>query len=96
MGEKKYKMTAAVKATPETAVGLVQIVNARVTYHNAPIHLLEKFTFKDVDSAHKAFLESAGFDECVILQTCNRVEVFAAGKDLDEAKLLEEWVSIVG
>jgi glutamyl-tRNA reductase len=97
MGEKKYKMTtAAVKATPETAVGFVQIVNARVTYRNAPIHLLEKFTFKDVDSAHKAFIESTGFDECVILQTCNRVEVFAAGKDPDEDKLLEKWVSIVG
>ena len=96
MGEKKYKMTAAVKATPETAVGLIQIVNARVTYRNAPIHLLEKFTFKDVDSAHRAFLERAGFDECVILQTCNRVEIFAAGKDPDEDKLLEEWVSTVG
>jgi glutamyl-tRNA reductase len=96
MGEKKYKMTAAVKTTPETAVGLIQIVNARVTYRNAPIHLLEKFTFKDADSAHKAFLERAGFDECVILQTCNRVEVFAAGKDPDEDKLLEEWTSIVG
>jgi glutamyl-tRNA reductase len=96
MGEKKYKMTAAVKATREPALGLVQIINARVTYRNMPIHLLEKFTFKDVDSAHKVFLESAGFDECVILQTCNRVEVFAAGKDPDENKLLEEWVSIVG
>jgi glutamyl-tRNA reductase len=96
MGEKKYKMKAAVKATPETAVGLIQIVNARITYRNAPIHLLEKFTFKDVDSAHRAFLERAGFDECVILQTCNRVEVFAAGKDPDEDKLLEEWVSTVG
>jgi glutamyl-tRNA reductase len=96
MGEKKYKMTAAVKATPETSVGLIQIVNARVTYRNAPIHLLEKFTFKDVDSAHRAFLERAGFDECVILQTCNRVEIFAAGKDPDEDKLLEEWVSTVG
>jgi glutamyl-tRNA reductase len=89
-------MTAAVNTTPETTIGLVQIVNARVTYRNAPIHLLEKFTFKDIDSAHKAFLERAGFDECVVLQTCNRVEVFVAGKDLDEDKLLEEWVSIVG
>ena len=89
-------MTAAVKATSETAVGLIQIVNARVTYRNAPIHLLEKFTFKDVDSAHRVFLERAGFDECVILQTCNRVEVFAAGKDSDENKLLEEWISTVG
>ncbi len=92
MGEKRQNMTATVKATPETRVGLAGIVNARVTYRNAPMHLLEKFTFKDIDKAHKVFLERAGFDECVILQTCNRVEIFGAAKDPDEDKLLEEWV----
>jgi glutamyl-tRNA reductase len=93
MGEEN-KMTAAIKTAP--AVAPVHIVNARVTYRNAPIHLLEKFTFKDIDNAHKTFLKKAGFEECVILQTCNRVEVFAAAKDPDEAKLLEEWASSVG
>ena len=43
MGKEKYKMTAAIKTTP--AVAPVHIVNARVTYRNAPIHLLEKFAF---------------------------------------------------
>lgn len=94
MGEEKHKMTAAIKTAP--AIAPLHIINARVTYRNAPIHLLEKFTFKDIDDAHKAFLEKAGFDECVILQTCNRVEVFAAAKDPDEAKLLEEWAYSVG
>jgi len=94
MGEEKHKMTAAVKTAP--AVTPVHIVNARITYRNAPIHLLEKFTFKDIDNAHKAFLQQAGFEECVILQTCNRVEVFAAAKDPDEGRLLEEWASSVG
>jgi glutamyl-tRNA reductase len=94
MGEEKHKMTAAIKMTPSVAP--VHIVNARVTYRNAPIHLLEKFTFKDIDDAHRAFLKKAGFEECVILQTCNRVEVFAAAKDPDEARLLEEWASAVG
>jgi glutamyl-tRNA reductase len=93
MGE-EHKMTAAIKTAPATAP--VHIVNARVTYRNAPIHMLEKFTFKDIDNAHKAFLKKAGFEECVILQTCNRVEVFAAAKSPDEAKLLEEWASSVG
>lgn len=93
MGEEKQKMTAAIKTSPAAAPA--QIVNARITYRNAPIHLLEKFTFKDIDGAHKAFKE-AGFDECVILQTCNRVEVFASGRDADEAKLLEEWASVSG
>ena len=96
MGEKRQNMTATVKTTPETGVGLARIVNARVTYRNAPMHLLEKFTFKDIDKAHKVFIERAGFDECVILQTCNRVEIFGAAKDPDEHKLLEEWVSAAG
>jgi glutamyl-tRNA reductase len=96
MGEKRQNMTAIVKATPETRVGLARIVNARVTYRNAPMHLLEKFTFKDIDKAHKIFLNRAGFDECVILQTCNRVEIFGAAKDPDEDQLLEEWVSAAG
>jgi glutamyl-tRNA reductase len=96
MGEKRQKMTAAIRATSETAVGLVQIVNARVTYRNAPMHLLEKFAFKDIDEAHKVFLERAGFEECVILQTCNRVEVFGVAKKPTQDRLLEEWVSAVG
>ena len=96
MGEKRQNMTATVKTTPETGVGLARIVNARVTYRNAPMHLLEKFTFKDIDKAHKVFIGRAGFDECVILQTCNRVEIFGAAKDPDEHKLLEEWVSAAG
>ncbi len=94
MGEKRQNMTTAtVKTTAETRVGLARIINARVTYRNAPMHLLEKFTFKDIDKAHKVFIERAGFDECVILQTCNRVEIFGAAKDPDEHKLLDEWVS---
>ena len=96
MGENRQNMTAAIRGTPETAVGLLQIVNARVTYRNAPMHLLEKFTFKDIDGAHKVFLERAGFEECVILQTCNRVEVFGVVKEPKEDRLLEQWVSAVG
>ena len=88
--------TAAVKTTPERGVGLARIINARVTYRNAPMHMLEKFTFKDIDNAHKLFIERAGFDECVILQTCNRVEIFGTARDPDEHKLLDEWVSAAG
>src|SRR2546429_9909080 len=74
----------------------LQVINARVTYRNAPIHLLERFTFKDLDRSYKAFLEKTGLKECIIIQTCNRVEVFAASENLDERKLLEEWGSTVG
>lgn len=96
MGEKRQDMTAIVKVSSETRRGLTEIINARVTYRNAPMHLLEKFTFKEIDKAHRRFLEKAGIDECVILQTCNRVEIFVAGKDIQEHKLLEEWVCASG
>ena len=91
-------MTTATATKPKAASAPtpVQIFNARITYRNAPIHLLEKFTFKDINSAYKAFLSDASFDECIILQTCNRVEVFAASRDLDEYKLVEQWASSVG
>ena len=82
--------------TPSSSYTIAQslhVINARVTYRNVPIHLLEKFTFKDLDSAHKILLEKAGLKECVIIQTCNRVEVFAATRNPDERKLLEEWAS---
>lgn len=76
----------------------LHVINARVTYRNMPIHLLEKFTFKDLDldSAHKILLEKAGLKECVIIQTCNRVEVFAATNNPNDRKLLEVWASAVG
>lgn len=92
MGDEK-QMTASV-GTQDLSLP-VQIVNARVTYKNAPIHLLEKFTFKDIESAHRAFME-AGADECVIIQTCNRVEVYASAKSPDEAAVLRQWAQSAG
>src|SRR5215213_2986874 len=74
----------------------LQVINARVTFRNAPIHLLEKFAFSDIHSAYKKIIENSRISECVIIQTCNRVEVFAAGTGPYEKKLLEVWGSIVG
>lgn len=71
----------------------LRLVNARVTYRNAPIHLLEKFTFRDLDAAHQAFLKG-GFKECVILQTCNRVEVYASGSKVDPRDLVDQWSAV--
>lgn len=73
----------------------LQVVNARVTYRNAPIHLLEKFAFKDLDLAHRSFVE-AGFKECVILQTCNRVEVYASASDIGSNRITELWAAATG
>lgn len=70
------------------------IINARVTFRNSPIHVLERFTFRDTDEAYEQFKKHSGLDECVILQTCNRVELFAAGGDIEKIK--KTWASLAG
>ena len=71
------------------------IINARVTFRNAPIHVLERFTFKNMDEAYEQFKKHSGLQECVILQTCNRVELFAmGGKNI--SKIKKTWASLAG
>lgn len=72
------------------------IINARITFRNSPIHVLEKFTFKDVEDAYTHFKKHSGLSECVILQTCNRVELFGTGKDFDLEKIKKTWASLAG
>ncbi len=72
------------------------IINARVTFRNSPIHILEKFTFKDLDSAYKSFKKHSGLKELVILQTCNRVEIFGSAEFVDISKIKKTWASLSG
>ena len=74
----------------------LKLLNMRVTHKKAPIHVLEKFTFKDIAKAHRVFLTSGDIRECVILQTCNRVELFLALERIDVEKIFDSWKSITG
>ena len=59
------------------------IINARVTFRNSPIHILEQFTIKDIQNAYQKFKENSDLDECVIIQTCNRIELFGKSGSKD-------------
>ena len=76
------------------------LVNARVTFRSSPIHVLERFTFADARSAMSEFRARSGLDECVIVQTCNRVELYgaapAAAAAPDEARIRRTWASLSG
>ncbi len=72
------------------------IINARVTFRKSPIHMLERFTFRDIDSAYESFMKHSGLHECVILQTCNRVELFGCGTDTDIDRIKKTWASVAG
>ncbi|MGD1839058.1 MAG: glutamyl-tRNA reductase [Nitrososphaeraceae archaeon] len=68
------------------------LVNIRITYKNTPIHLLEKFAFKDLNKAYSNLLEIDGLQECIILQTCNRVEIFViVDRNFDFIKIIKQW-----
>ena len=52
------------------------VLNARVTFKNVPLHSLARFAFKDVNAASEAFKKIPGVEECIIIQTSSRVEIF--------------------
>ncbi len=72
------------------------IINARVTFRNSPIHILEKFTIRDMNNAYERFKNDSGLDECVIIQTCNRIELFGKSKTYDLDKIKKTWATITG
>jgi glutamyl-tRNA reductase len=72
------------------------IINARVTFRNSPIHILEQFTIKDMKNAYEQFKKYSGLDECVIIQTCNRIELFGKSKSYDSEKIKKTWATITG
>lgn len=72
-----------------------QFVNLRVTFRNSPIHILEKFAFKDIYGAHKALFDSAVLQECLILQTCNRVEIYGVTNDPNYDDIIKIWSSSI-
>ncbi len=72
------------------------IINARVTFRNSPIHILEKFTIRDIENAYEQFKKHSGLDECVIIQTCNRIELFGKSKTYDLDKIKKTWASLTG
>lgn len=78
----------------------MELLNFRVTYKKADVQLLEKLMFKDIGVACRNLL-AGPFAESLILQTCNRVEIYASTKDnysLEECKefLVEYWSSSSG
>ena len=85
------------------------VTNTRITFKNVPLHTLSKFTFKDVTTACKEFKKIPGVDECIIIQTASRVEIFTVSniettdspdgrrneaKGLVSNQIKDTWVSL--
>jgi len=69
------------------------IINLRVTYKRAKVSLLEALAFEETESAMKDIRSLEGVDECVVLQTCHRVEVYAVSPTIEvEQAIIEYWL----
>lgn len=60
-------------------------VNVRVTHKKADVPTLETISFQDVPVALKDIKALPSIRGCVILQTCNRMEIFASAENVSEA-----------
>lgn len=72
-----------------------RLINLHVTYRKASIPTLETLTFNDVDDALQKLSALKIVQECLILQTCNRIELFAVTSPQEpnpEQEIAEFWL----
>jgi len=72
------------------------ILNARITFKNVPMHKITNYSFKDISVASESFKKVNGVSECIIIQTASRVEIFLVSKSEYFAieKIKEIWTSL--
>jgi glutamyl-tRNA reductase len=57
------------------------VVNVRITYKTARVPLMEAVAFKDKEKALAEIRALGGVEECLILQTCNRIELYLVSEE---------------
>lgn len=62
--------------TMHSSLKVDHVINVRITHKTAHVPLMEAVAFKDKPQALADLYAIAGVEECLILQTCNRIEVF--------------------
>ncbi len=74
------------------------LLNFKITYQNAPVHMREKFSFskKQRNELMKQICCETGVKGCVILNTCNRTEIYSVadrGESIESIILLLKDIS---
>ena len=58
-------------------------INVRMTHKTAHVPLMEAVAFKDKETALAEICSLENVEECLILQTCNRIEIYVVTEDVD-------------
>jgi len=77
-----------------SSVENIDIVNVRITHKTADVPLLEAVSFKEKRDALNEIRSLGYADECVLLQTCNRLELFLVNKDGEyTSKMMKQYLA---
>lgn len=76
----------------QSSVKIDHVINVRITHKTARVPLLEAVAFKDKQKALAEIHALQNVEECLILQTCNRIEIYAAAGDgKDTAEVIKDY-----
>ena len=59
------------------------VINVRITYKTARVPLMEAVAFKDKEKALAEIRSLENVEECLLLQTCNRIEIFVVTEEAE-------------
>jgi glutamyl-tRNA reductase len=60
-------------------------INVRITHKKADVPTLEAISFPEVESALKDIYALPSVKGCILIQTCNRVEIFVSTENVNQA-----------
>ncbi len=64
----------------QSSAKIDHVINVRITHKTARVPLMEAVSFKDKEKALAEICSLKGVEECLILQTCNRIEIYAVSE----------------
>jgi len=69
------------------------LVSLGVSYRKAPLATLDALSFRDIPGFYNLLRQTQGLNGAMMLQTCNRVELFLDAKDPRQIRetILREW-----
>jgi glutamyl-tRNA reductase len=59
------------------------VINVRITHKTARVPLMEAVAFKDKEKALAEIRSLENVEECLILQTCNRIEIYIVTEEVE-------------
>lgn len=77
-----------------SSVKAEHVINVRITHKTARVPLMEAVAFKDKENALAELRTLENVEECLILQTCNRIELFLVSEDGEKTlRMAKEYLA---